>query len=128
MSPDGATVVGEGRSANGIEAFRWAAASGLQALGDLPGGSFESIAFDVSADGLRAVGYGTSERGSEAVVWEGTSAPRSLRELLLAAGVKEVEGWTLVSAAALSDDGRVIAGHGTDPSGATQAWRAELAR
>jgi probable HAF family extracellular repeat protein len=126
MSPDGGVIVGEAASEQGIEAFRWRADAGLLGLGDLAGGKHESIAFDVSADGARAVGYGTNERGSEAVLWERTGPPRRVQELLLAAGVKEVEGWVLVSAAAISDDGRVIAGHGTDRTGATQAWRAVL--
>jgi uncharacterized membrane protein len=126
MSPDASTIVGKSSSSHGIEAFRWTSKSGVEALGDLPGGSFESIAFDVSADGARVVGYGTSERGSEAFLWERDGGLRNLRELALAAGAKIADGWLLASAAAISDDGRVIVGHGTAPDGTTQAWRIEL--
>jgi uncharacterized membrane protein len=98
------------------------------ALGDLPGGEFESVAFDVSADGERAVGYGRSARGSEAVVWDRDGTPHALRELLLASGVEEVEGWSLTGANAVSDDGRVIVGCGTAPDGSVQGWWVELPR
>lgn len=61
-SQDGSVVVGITDSAlsidshEGVEAFRWDAVGGLQSLGDLPGGEFESMAFDVTPDGTYVVG------------------------------------------------------------------------
>jgi probable HAF family extracellular repeat protein len=56
VSADGSVVVGVGRSAKGIEAFRWTQAGGIVGLGDLPGGDFASDAHAVSDDGLVVVG------------------------------------------------------------------------
>jgi probable HAF family extracellular repeat protein len=58
ISGDGSTVVGETGSANGREAFRWSADSGMTLLGDFPGGRFYSAAYGVSHDGSVIVGYG----------------------------------------------------------------------
>ena len=51
-------MVGRGVSVSGDEAFRWTQATGMVGLGDLPGGSFNSIAWGVSADGSVVVGTG----------------------------------------------------------------------
>ena len=44
ISHDGSTTVGNGVNASGREATRWTTADGLEGLGDLPGGSFDSAA------------------------------------------------------------------------------------
>jgi uncharacterized membrane protein len=49
-------IVGSSHSANGTEAFRWTEAGGMIGLGDLPGGTFLSAAYAVSADGSVIVG------------------------------------------------------------------------
>ena len=83
VSADGSIVVGQSKSASGQEAFRWVDLNGNGAvdpderlddhpefgLGDLPGGSFSSTAFGVSADGSVVVGYSASDRGTEAFRW-----------------------------------------------------------
>jgi uncharacterized membrane protein len=126
-TPDGAVVVGRAMSAasgDRFEAFRWSddrLAPGLQALGDLPGGDFESWALGVSADGRTIVGFGTSERGQEAVIWT-DGAPRRLAECIAEDAGASLQGWTLQWASAISADGRVIAGHGLDPAGHVQGW------
>ena len=51
ISADGFVVVGETGSANGREAFRWTAATGMVGLGGLGGEEFYSSAIRVSADG-----------------------------------------------------------------------------
>jgi uncharacterized membrane protein len=127
-TPDGRVAVGRALSAasgDRFEAFRWSeehAADGLQALGDLPGGEFESWALGVSADGRTVVGFGTSERGQEAVIWTDGGAPQRLAERIAADPAAKLEGWTLQWAAAISADGRVLAGHGLDPAGHVQGW------
>ena len=126
-TPDGRVVVGRSLSAasgESFEAFRWSeerASEGLQALGDLEGGAFESWALGVSADGQTVVGFGTSERGQEAVVWT-DGAPLRLAELIAQDPSASLQGWTLQWASAISADGRVIAGHGLDPEGHVQGW------
>jgi hypothetical protein len=37
-----------------------------------------------------------------------------------------IEGWTLLNATGISDDGQVIVGNGIDPEGSPRAWRAVL--
>lgn len=58
VSPDGTVVVGFGFSGTGNEAFRWTSGGGLLALGDLPGGNFNSGAAGVSEAGAVVVGTG----------------------------------------------------------------------
>lgn len=69
VSQDGLIVVGGASSAAsysgsvislGFEAFRWSQGTGMEPLGDLPGGGYYSIAHDVSADGSVVVGESTS--------------------------------------------------------------------
>jgi probable HAF family extracellular repeat protein len=69
VSADGSTVVGS--TDTGVhEAFGWTAESGLTGLGDLPGGTFHSVARAISADGLTIVGDSVGASGDyEAFVW-----------------------------------------------------------
>ena len=68
IAADGLTVVGQGWSDAGFEAFLWKGGA-LAGLGDLAGGGFSSEAFGVSADGRVAVGRSNADEGSEAVLW-----------------------------------------------------------
>lgn len=81
VSADGTVVVGNTRSGNGTEAFRWTASGGMQGLGDLPGGSFYSAAAGVSADGTVVVGYGSSDNGLEAFRWTASGGLQGLGDL-----------------------------------------------
>jgi len=56
-------VVGTSESAAGTEVFFWTQSSGMVGLGDLPGGTFESHAKDVSADGLVITGNSVTALG-----------------------------------------------------------------
>jgi uncharacterized membrane protein len=133
---DGSVIVGQGRSAQGSEAFRWTSAGGgsMQALGDLPGGSVNSTALAVSADGAIIVGMGTiagpipGSDAPEAMIWDADHGMRDLKDVLTAAGASSVSGWTLQQATGVSADGTVIVGYGLDPLGQTQAWLAHLPR
>jgi hypothetical protein len=90
-------------------------------LGDLPGGTFESTAFDVT-DGGVVVGTSAGTAGPVAFIWSG-GAMYSLIDVLIANGLAaQVASWTLVEARAISDDGLTIAGWGTNPNGDTEAW------
>ena len=117
ISADGTTVVGTaqaGPTGNTV-AFRWTAAGGMQGLADF---TVNSEALGVSADGGTIVGT----RGGEAFVWRADLGLVPLATLLGDAAA----GWHLTEARAVSADGSVIAGSGTNPSGQTEAWRAEL--
>lgn len=125
VSADGAVVVGSGVSASGNEAFRWTAAGGMVGLGDLPGGSFSSFATDVSADGSVVVGASNAASGNEAFFWTEALGMVSLRDYLIDLGL-DLTGWTLSSAQAISADGYTIVGTGTNPSGQSEAWIANV--
>lgn len=126
MTPDASVIVGEVTTANGTEAFRWTRDGGKRALGHLHAGSAaDGRAFSVSADGSVVVGY-DNEIGAEAFIWDPAHGMRSLKAVLLAMGVTEVEGWTLWMATGVSADGRTIVGKGTDPLGNGEGWMARL--
>ncbi len=118
ISADGSTVVGY--SVGG--AYRWTLDGGVEGLGGLPG-SVISIAANTSADGSTVVGMGVSN--DIAFIWDSTNGIRRLDTLLTDRGV-DLTGWTLKSAFDISDDGLVIVGNGTNPSGDPEAWIAYL--
>jgi len=74
------------------------------ALGDLPGGTFESLALGVSADGSVVVGSGTSAAGKQAFRWSESDGMVAL------GNPGKVFGQTWAIAA--SADGSVIVGYG----------------
>lgn len=114
VSANGALVHGEARDQTGYwRAFRWNAASGMRDLGTLGGPM--STAHGASADGSVIVGKSltSSSSGSlRAFRWTAATGMRDLKQELLNAGVTAVQSWTLAVAAAVSDDGSVIAGWG----------------
>jgi uncharacterized membrane protein len=126
MTGDGSVVVG-----NCIysltpplpeEAFRWTAARGMEALGDLPGGMLHSYAADVSADGSIIVGAGNTDLGDEAFIWDAGHGMRNLRDVLVHDFGLDLTGWRLSGGAAISDDGLTIAGNGVNPDGYQEGW------
>jgi probable HAF family extracellular repeat protein len=124
ISGDASTIVGHSSSANGPQAFRWTAATGLQGLGDFPGAIFESKALGVSGDGALIVGYGFAPEGYRAFIWDEIHGMRKVHDLLLGYGA-DLTGWTLTDAVAISDDGLTIVGNGLHGSGGGthgEAW------
>jgi len=105
-------VIAQGQSPSGYEAFYWR--NGVRTgLGDLPGGSFLSTPFDVSAEGSVIVGYGFSTAGLEA--WRWTQATGMV-------GLGDLPGGSHISyAQGVSADGSVVVGQGH--SGPTLAFR-----
>jgi uncharacterized membrane protein len=130
ISYGGVWIVGNDASTS--QAFRWSQGSGVQELGVLAGHT-SSIAVAVSNDGSRVLGVcDVGGSGQVAAVWHqgihgSACGPfwSTVADLLASSGVSTA-GWTLSTAVAMSWDGRVIAGHGTNPSGQTQAWVAVL--
>jgi len=108
ISADGSVVVGESGSANGGEAFRWTAATGMVGLGDLGGGEFYSSAIRVSADGSVVVGASRSPTsGSRVEAYRWTAATGMV-------GMGYLPGGESSSVASgVSGDGSVVAGVST---------------
>lgn len=70
MAGDGQTILGYYiRSDGNPEAFRWRASLGLEGLGDLDGGRFDSDALGCSADGSVVFGKGRVYTGYRAMRW-----------------------------------------------------------
>jgi len=80
-----------------------------------------STALDVSADGSVIVG----RSGSTAFVWTAADGMRSVQSVLTANGV-DLGGFTLTSAKAVSDNGQIVVGTGTDPQGRQRQWMADV--
>jgi uncharacterized membrane protein len=57
---------------------------------------------------------GTLDFQSTAVLWQWGPEPRSVREILMDAGVPNLENLTLWSVVAISEDGRIVSGNGWD--------------
>ncbi len=94
-------------------------AASFQRLGDLPGVSFSSVAFDLSADGSVVVGQSETASGTEAFVWDSTNGMKSIASAL--SGI-DLTGWTLTEATGISDNGLTIVCSGINPSGFNEAW------
>lgn len=108
ISPNGAIVVGESQSANGLEAYRWTVATGMVALGSLGGEDFFSSAWRISADGRVIVGASRSPSSGER-----TEAFRWTAELGMV-GMGDLPGGVFSSSArGVSADGSVITGVST---------------
>ncbi|HYE95601.1 MAG TPA: T9SS type A sorting domain-containing protein, partial [Rubricoccaceae bacterium] len=108
---------GDSRSGAGFEAFRWTEQTGMVGLGDLPGGAFESTAYDVTPDGSVVVGEGDPGgpiNPSAAFRWEGGVMTR-LPDL---PGDEDRCG-----AHAVSADGRTVAGWGINAADRQEAAR-----
>jgi probable HAF family extracellular repeat protein len=124
-SYDGSIIVGYMLGGPGVEAFRWTEETGVVGLGDLAGGSFNSLADDITPDGSVVVGYSNSSSGDEAFVWDEHHGMRNLKEVLVSYGL-DLTSWTLRSAHGISDDGLSIVGLGINPDGNTEGWIVRL--
>ena len=132
-SADGSVVVGASFSSNVFpgnrEAFRWVDCGNsgggvMEALGDLPGGIFNSSATAVSADGSVVVGHANDANGFAAFIWDDkTHIMRNLQDVLVGAGLgTQLAGWRLLGGLGISADGTIIAGVGVNPNGFNEAW------
>lgn len=109
VSADGSTVVGQGNSASGAEAFRWTQAGGIVGLGLLSGHN-ESEAFGVSADGSVVVGRsGPLNSTGEAFRWTQASGMIGLGDLPGSVFASRAQG--------VSADGSVVVGGSFSVSG-----------
>jgi len=89
--------------------MRWTQSTGMEGLGDLPGGAFGSSAIATSVDGTVIVGFGSSALGDEAFRWTLSGGMVGLGDL---AG-----GLFQSYAQAVSADGSIVVGYGTTEIG-----------
>ena len=109
-SADGAVVVGNSRSTEGQQAFRWSVAGGMISLGTLPTTNSSSIsaANAVSNDGAFVVGYSFSDSGQEAFLWTKADGMTGLGDL--------TGGIYASQATGVSADGSIVVGNSADGS------------
>jgi hypothetical protein len=125
ISPDGYFIVGGARNDDDEdEPFIWDSSSGMRGLGTALPDRFHAAA-DISADGSIIVGPPAGFTAT-AFIWDQVHGIRKLHEFLTNELGLDLTGWTLYSAAAISDDGRKIVGNGTNPLGQTEAWLAVI--
>jgi hypothetical protein len=126
VSADGTTVFGNATWDVG-QAFRWTAARGLRLLGPAPlPAPIAVYVTGVSANGAVAVGYATDFRTRNVpFLWDHRHGVRALREVLERQYGVDLTDWSLVKAASLSWDGRIVAGSGRWRE-APQPWVATL--
>jgi probable HAF family extracellular repeat protein len=122
VSGDGETVVGRSRTANGLQAFRYTLADGLQSLGPNVDGLLESEASAVSYDGAVIVG-GASNPGTtrRAYRWTPGSGVHSLGDIIVLNPV-DPEPVPLERASTITRDGTRIYGTFESPSGFTAGY------
>lgn len=101
VSADGSTAVGRNVTP-AAQAFTWKSATGMQGIGDLPGGLFSSVANAASGDGSVVVGEGANAFFStEAFRWDATNGMTGLGYL---------SGATTSRANGISSDGTKVVG------------------
>ncbi len=113
VSNDG-VVTGSGRTAEGVEAFRWTSGGGMIGLGELAsdegsGGS------GISADGETVVGLSGNATGPEGFRWNSSDGMVGLGKT----STTSTYVWTFANA--VSVDGSVIVGEGLIPFGEFEA-------
>lgn len=95
-------------------------------LGDLPGRTFDSIAYATAGDGSVVVGASDSAAGVRAFIWDELHGMRDLKDVLTTDFGLDLTGWTLIEARAITPDGRTIVGSGFNPLGQQEAWLAHI--
>ncbi|HKQ97939.1 MAG TPA: thrombospondin type 3 repeat-containing protein, partial [Candidatus Polarisedimenticolia bacterium] len=117
---------GFSRTEQGLTAFRWTAATGMQPLGELYGGVYLSWAEVVSDDGEVVAGHSETLRGHTAFIWTPDFGMVPLAPFLRLFGATGLDGWALLDVTGLTPDGRTLAGIGISPEGYNEAWVATL--
>ncbi len=118
VTPDGKMVVGW----SGRRAFSWSHETQLVDLGMMRGMDV-TAAKGVSAEGSIVVGFAQAfgpELLTEAVILGPSGNWRTIEELLATSG--HATEWQLLSAEAISADGRTVVGNGISPRGLALGW------
>ncbi len=83
--------------------------------------SYDSFFNGVTPDASIAIGSFNGGVGFQAISHDSFNGLRNLRDALIADGI-DMTGWTLSAATAISADGSVVVGYGTNPQGEQEAW------
>ena len=128
ISGDGRVVVGRTFVVDHEEAFRWTAESGIVPLGVITSEATQSGATAVSEDGAVIVGLLLKENGAmtEPFIWDTTNGMRTLRSVLKAAKVAEIDTLREIGAYDISENGRLIRGGGFNDDGYNAPWFVNL--
>ncbi len=128
ITPDGSMIVGNCKTPDGFRLIRWDSAFKIDTLGVLEGkGSYSSQMYRTSGDGETIVGYYLDSQAEEkAFVWRASHGVLDLQYALGTVYGLDLTGWTLKTAADISDDGSTLVGWGVNPQGNTEAWRARI--
>lgn len=121
---DGSVIVGVGYSKTGA-AWRWKDGEGAVAIGPVRDirnfdDEWDSWAFDVNDDGSVVVGSAlSSDRGW---IWREHGGFEWIDDFLARKKIDGAAGWKLRSVVAVSADGTIFAGWGTNPSGRLEGF------
>ena len=133
---DGSVIVGHGPTAATQlidplleDAFVWTSANGITALPRLVG-AMGARAEAVSGDGSVIVGHSlmpsviSGNYEKVATIWTGNTAGE-IKQVLSSQG-RDMTGWVLTNATAVSRNGEFIVGDGLNPAGIEEAWRVRI--
>jgi uncharacterized membrane protein len=124
ISDDTKVVLGTCDATGANRVFRWTSA-GMAELTTMPG-TTATVPSDTSGDGSVIVGFSSvNGASSNAIMWDQVNGLRTVAAAVQAAGA-DLTGWTLTAANAITPDGKIIVGTGTNPAGAGEAWLARL--
>lgn len=103
-------------------AARWNGGTATVLGPESSGQSVDSVFNGMTPDAALAVGSFKNSSGPYyAVSHDAFNGLRTIKEVLTTAGL-DMTGWELTAATAISADGSVIVGYGTNPAGQTEAW------
>ncbi|WP_334158509.1 autotransporter domain-containing protein [Oryzomicrobium sp.] len=126
ISSNGSTVVGlvYGSSTRAVYWTVDSTTATVHDLGTLPGKT-DSWATNISANGQVIIGHSSNGGNDQtAFRWTQANGMQSVAQWLGGFGVSLPSGWHLLGASAINQDGKVIAGDGTDANGNFIAWLA----
>ncbi len=123
VSADGLTIVGYSSGSGG---WRWTEATGMLPLSTTLSFGSKLIPNDVSREGSVIVGTKVANGTGTAFIWDSTSGTQTLNDFLETSYGLPTNGWSLQSAEGISEDGKIIVGHGINPEGRTEAWLIDL--
>lgn len=121
---NGSVIGGYSASGNGIEGFRWMPGTGMVGLGH-PAGMTATYVYGMDDLGNRLVGTASDGVNNVGFLWTTTDGMQTLQSILQSQG-GDLSGWTILGATAISGNGKVIVGYGTNPNGDTEAFRAVI--
>lgn len=125
ISADGTAIVG-GYGSFDEDAFRWTAADGYVSLGKLDGYR-KAYGLDCSFDGAVVAGYNWADLDDEiAFIWSERRGMHAVSDVLTTEYGLDLSGWHLSRVTGVSDDGTMLCGFGTSPSGLLEAWTATI--